>query len=109
MILSSFEYETIQISSFLGGLKLGGDNSRAPPLYETLSLSLPSSHVHPYLLADNRHYPFYVWKKIFQRHEAVKYLLVPVFSVTTLFFIYALCEPLVCVSVYSRTPLIRTP
>ncbi|XP_018585414.1 dol-P-Glc:Glc(2)Man(9)GlcNAc(2)-PP-Dol alpha-1,2-glucosyltransferase isoform X2 [Scleropages formosus] len=33
--------------------------------------------VHKYLLADNRHYPFYVWKKIFQRHELVPYLLVP--------------------------------
>ena len=21
---------------------------------------------HPYLLADNRHYPFYVWKNIFK-------------------------------------------
>ncbi|OCT87311.1 dol-P-Glc:Glc(2)Man(9)GlcNAc(2)-PP-Dol alpha-1,2-glucosyltransferase [Xenopus laevis] len=35
------------------------------------------THVHKYLLADNRHYTFYVWRKIFQRHELVKYLLVP--------------------------------
>lgn len=35
--------------------------------------------VHKYLLADNRHYPFYVWKKIFQRHELVQYLLVPAY------------------------------
>lgn len=35
--------------------------------------------VHKYLLADNRHYPFYVWKKIFQRHELVRYLLVPAY------------------------------
>ncbi|XP_060634395.2 dol-P-Glc:Glc(2)Man(9)GlcNAc(2)-PP-Dol alpha-1,2-glucosyltransferase [Anolis sagrei] len=34
---------------------------------------------HKYLLADNRHYTFYVWRKIFQRHELVKYLLVPVY------------------------------
>ncbi|XP_061496290.1 dol-P-Glc:Glc(2)Man(9)GlcNAc(2)-PP-Dol alpha-1,2-glucosyltransferase isoform X1 [Rhineura floridana] len=34
---------------------------------------------HKYLLADNRHYTFYVWRKIFQRHELVKYILVPVY------------------------------
>lgn len=33
--------------------------------------------VHKYLLADNRHFPFYVWKRIFQRHELVHFLLVP--------------------------------
>ncbi|XP_074050959.1 ATP-binding cassette sub-family D member 2 isoform X5 [Macrotis lagotis] len=35
------------------------------------------TYVHKYLLADNRHYTFYIWKRIFQRHEFVKYLLVP--------------------------------
>ncbi|XP_074125569.1 dol-P-Glc:Glc(2)Man(9)GlcNAc(2)-PP-Dol alpha-1,2-glucosyltransferase isoform X1 [Sminthopsis crassicaudata] len=35
------------------------------------------TYVHKYLLADNRHYTFYVWKRIYQRHECVKYLLVP--------------------------------
>ncbi|KAM9312941.1 dol-P-Glc:Glc(2)Man(9)GlcNAc(2)-PP-Dol alpha-1,2-glucosyltransferase [Gastrophryne carolinensis] len=35
------------------------------------------TYVHKYLLADNRHYTFYVWKKIFQRHELVRYILVP--------------------------------
>ncbi|XP_001375135.2 dol-P-Glc:Glc(2)Man(9)GlcNAc(2)-PP-Dol alpha-1,2-glucosyltransferase isoform X1 [Monodelphis domestica] len=35
------------------------------------------TYVHKYLLADNRHYTFYVWKRIFQRYEFVKYLLVP--------------------------------
>ncbi|XP_028601725.2 dol-P-Glc:Glc(2)Man(9)GlcNAc(2)-PP-Dol alpha-1,2-glucosyltransferase [Podarcis muralis] len=34
---------------------------------------------HKYLLADNRHYTFYIWRKIFQRHELVKYILVPVY------------------------------
>ncbi|XP_032077285.1 dol-P-Glc:Glc(2)Man(9)GlcNAc(2)-PP-Dol alpha-1,2-glucosyltransferase-like [Thamnophis elegans] len=37
------------------------------------------TYVHKYLLADNRHYTFYVWRKIFQRHELVKYILVPVY------------------------------
>ncbi|KAM4712319.1 dol-P-Glc:Glc(2)Man(9)GlcNAc(2)-PP-Dol alpha-1,2-glucosyltransferase [Anableps anableps] len=35
--------------------------------------------VHKYLLADNRHFPFYVWKKVFQRHEIVHFLLVPAY------------------------------
>ncbi|XP_078409659.1 dol-P-Glc:Glc(2)Man(9)GlcNAc(2)-PP-Dol alpha-1,2-glucosyltransferase isoform X1 [Cetorhinus maximus] len=35
------------------------------------------TYVHKFLLADNRHYTFYVWKNIFQRHELIKYVLVP--------------------------------
>ncbi|NWH59991.1 AG10A glucosyltransferase, partial [Geococcyx californianus] len=37
------------------------------------------TYVHKYLLADNRHYTFYVWRKVFQRHDLVKYVLVPVY------------------------------
>ncbi|KAM0953540.1 putative dolichyl-P-Glc:Glc(2)Man(9)GlcNAc(2)-PP-dolichol alpha-1,2-glucosyltransferase [Dioscorea sansibarensis] len=37
------------------------------------------SIAHPYLLADNRHYPFYVWRKVIQAHWLMKYLLVPVY------------------------------
>ena len=32
---------------------------------------------HRYLLSDNRHYTFYIWKDIIKRHETVRYLLVP--------------------------------
>ncbi|KAM3860388.1 dol-P-Glc:Glc(2)Man(9)GlcNAc(2)-PP-Dol alpha-1,2-glucosyltransferase-like [Diretmus argenteus] len=35
------------------------------------------SYVHKYILADNHHFPFYVWKRLFQRHELVRFLLVP--------------------------------
>lgn len=35
---------------------------------------------HPYLLADNRHYTFYVWNKIIGRHYVVRYLLVSVYG-----------------------------
>ncbi|XP_040834812.1 dol-P-Glc:Glc(2)Man(9)GlcNAc(2)-PP-Dol alpha-1,2-glucosyltransferase [Ochotona curzoniae] len=35
------------------------------------------TYAHKYLLADNRHYTFYVWKRVFERHELVKFLLVP--------------------------------
>ncbi|KAH7678075.1 Dolichyl-P-Glc:Glc(2)Man(9)GlcNAc(2)-PP-dolichol alpha-1,2- glucosyltransferase protein [Dioscorea alata] len=37
------------------------------------------SIAHPYLLADNRHYPFYVWRKVIQAHWSMRYLLVPVY------------------------------
>jgi alpha-1,2-glucosyltransferase len=31
---------------------------------------------HPFLLSDNRHYTFYVWKRVFSAHPAVPYLLI---------------------------------
>lgn len=37
------------------------------------------TYVHKYLLADNRHYPFYVWRKLYGRHWTVKYALIPVY------------------------------
>ncbi|KAG8439899.1 hypothetical protein GDO86_005892 [Hymenochirus boettgeri] len=54
---------------------------RRPFLYIALAgisviLIWKFTYVHKYLVADNRHYTFYVWKKIFQRHELIKYLLV---------------------------------
>ncbi|KAJ1952179.1 glucosyltransferase [Linderina pennispora] len=35
---------------------------------------------HPFLLSDNRHYPFYVWKNIYRRHWAVRYALTPLYA-----------------------------
>uniref|UniRef100_A0A914I4K0 Dol-P-Glc:Glc(2)Man(9)GlcNAc(2)-PP-Dol alpha-1,2-glucosyltransferase n=1 Tax=Globodera rostochiensis TaxID=31243 RepID=A0A914I4K0_GLORO len=40
---------------------------------------------HPYLLADNRHFTFYIWKRLFQRHWLVKYALVPAYVVCAAF------------------------
>ncbi|KAK9827784.1 hypothetical protein WJX74_001969 [Apatococcus lobatus] len=34
---------------------------------------------HPYLLADNRHYTFYLWRRVMMAHPAVPYALVPVY------------------------------
>lgn len=34
-----------------------------------------SSFVHPYLLADNRHYTFYIWRKVISRTPSTFYLL----------------------------------
>ncbi|XP_078535987.1 dol-P-Glc:Glc(2)Man(9)GlcNAc(2)-PP-Dol alpha-1,2-glucosyltransferase [Lissotriton helveticus] len=37
------------------------------------------THVHKYLLADNRHYTFYIWQRIFQKHALAKFVAVPVY------------------------------
>ncbi|XP_022143862.1 dol-P-Glc:Glc(2)Man(9)GlcNAc(2)-PP-Dol alpha-1,2-glucosyltransferase isoform X2 [Momordica charantia] len=37
------------------------------------------SIAHPYLLADNRHYPFYLWRKVINTNWSSKYLLVPAY------------------------------
>lgn len=34
---------------------------------------------HPYLLADNRHYTFYVWQRFYAAHAAARYAIVPVY------------------------------
>ena len=43
---------------------------------------------HRYLISDNRHYTFYVWKNIFQRHPSVRYLLAP-FYVFSMFALWS--------------------
>lgn len=35
--------------------------------------------VHPYLLADNRHYIFYVWQKFYGRYYWFKYAMCPIY------------------------------
>ena len=35
------------------------------------------TYAHEYLLADNRHYTFYIWRKIFMKHWSLKYLVIP--------------------------------
>lgn len=34
--------------------------------------------VHTYLLADNRHYTFYIWRRLYNLHPAVPYLIIPI-------------------------------
>ena len=45
---------------------------------------------HKYLLADNRHYTFYIWSKIFMRHAHVKYILIPAYLFAHWNIFYAL-------------------
>ncbi|KAL4284362.1 hypothetical protein GQ457_16G022710 [Hibiscus cannabinus] len=64
-------------------------------LLSALIASLLSVHffsiAHPYLLADNRHYTFYLWRKIIKVHWSMKYLLVP-FYVYSWFSIFRLLD-----------------
>lgn len=39
------------------------------------------THEHPYLLADNRHYMFYIWQRFYQRYEFFRYYMIPVYVV----------------------------
>lgn len=68
------------------------------------------TYVHKYLLADNRHFPFYVWRRLFQKHELVRFLLVPAyifggwnfldsFKSRSLFWILAFLACLLCATV----------
>jgi alpha-1,2-glucosyltransferase len=34
---------------------------------------------HPFLLADNRHYTFYIWRRVYLAHWTVPYLLAPLY------------------------------
>ncbi|XVE76362.1 hypothetical protein DITRI_Ditri12bG0166200 [Diplodiscus trichospermus] len=63
--------------------------------FSALIVGLFSVHffsiAHPYLLADNRHYTFYLWRKIIKFHWSMKYLLVP-FYVYSWFSIFHLLD-----------------
>ncbi|XP_061369279.1 dol-P-Glc:Glc(2)Man(9)GlcNAc(2)-PP-Dol alpha-1,2-glucosyltransferase-like isoform X2 [Gastrolobium bilobum] len=48
------------------------------------------SVAHPYLLADNRHYPFYLWRKVIMAHWSIKYILVPIYVFSWLSIIHML-------------------
>ncbi|KAF3425173.1 hypothetical protein E2986_04136 [Frieseomelitta varia] len=52
--------------------------------------------VHPYMLADNRHYVFYFWNKLMGKYKQFKYLLVPVnytFMISVVLIPQLLIEP----------------
>lgn len=48
------------------------------------------SHVHPYLLADNRHYTFYVWRKILGRNVLLSFALIPAYIFSGWSIVHAL-------------------
>ncbi|KAK9195826.1 hypothetical protein WN943_003952 [Citrus x changshan-huyou] len=57
------------------------------------------SIAHPYLLADNRHYPFYLWRKVIKAHWSMKFLLVPLY-VYSWFSIFGRTQRKIWVLVY---------
>lgn len=38
--------------------------------------------VHPYLLADNRHYTFYVWNKFYGKYALARYAIAPMYALS---------------------------
>ncbi|CAO3613505.1 unnamed protein product [Cunninghamella blakesleeana] len=40
------------------------------------------TYEHPFILSDNRHYSFYIWKNIYRRHWSVKYALIPAYAIS---------------------------
>lgn len=74
-----------QLKTFYQNNLAGSLNTVPPRIISTvlfLTLGLASVHyntiVHPFTLADNRHYVFYVFR-ILNRHPAIKYAAVPVY------------------------------
>lgn len=75
------------------------------------------SIAHPYLLADNRHYPFYIWRKLIKAHWLMKYLLVPLYIYSWISIlgilgkarsrIWVLAYFLACAAVLVPAPLIE--
>lgn len=35
--------------------------------------------IHPYMLADNRHYTFYIWNRFYARYELARFAIIPVY------------------------------
>ena len=73
--------------------------------------------VHPYVLADNRHYVFYVWNYFMGRYTFFKYLLIPVHGFSAYAFFKCLSHIrflsqiafLVCISVVLVPQLLLEP
>lgn len=38
-----------------------------------------NTEVHPYILADNRHYTFYIWTRFYEKYNWFKYIITPVY------------------------------
>jgi len=80
--------------------RLGGPSKTALPNLVSILLfmivGLVAVHlntvVHPFTLADNRHYVFYIFR-ILRRHLAIKYLAVPVYVVSGWLAIRTLAQP----------------
>lgn len=50
------------------------------------------TYEHPFLLSDNRHYTFYIWRKIYRRHWSVRFLAVPLYIISGWFNLHAIAR-----------------
>ncbi|KAJ9079527.1 glucosyltransferase, variant 4 [Entomophthora muscae] len=71
-------------ASFFRTLKAVATNIKTASLAAGLfSMSIAMVHKftvhHPFLLSDNRHITFYIWKKFFRAHPLLPYLYVPIY------------------------------
>jgi alpha-1,2-glucosyltransferase len=57
-----------------------------------LNSSLTVSIIHPFLLADNRHYVFYLFRWVFIPFPIAKYLVTPVYLVAGWAWLWRLSE-----------------
>ncbi|PIA46391.1 hypothetical protein AQUCO_01500133v1 [Aquilegia coerulea] len=72
---------------------------------------------HAYLLADNRHYTFYIWRRVIKSNWLMKYLLVPLYVYSWLFIfnilgkvqkkVWVVIFVLACAAVLIPAPLIE--
>ncbi|KAF2269232.1 alpha-1,2 glucosyltransferas-like protein alg10 [Lojkania enalia] len=88
-----------RIKKFATENLIGLSTNLTPGLLSTilfLVLGVAATHfntiVHPFTLADNRHYVFYVFR-ILRRHPAIKYLAVPAYYSCSWMAIQALASP----------------
>jgi alpha-1,2-glucosyltransferase len=65
-------------------------------LLPLLIFSLVAVHLgtiqHPYLLADNRHFTFYIWKKFINRYSWTRYAFAPLYAIMLRVWWFALGE-----------------
>ncbi|KAG0131099.1 alpha-2-glucosyltransferase Alg10 [Tuber indicum] len=55
-----------------------------------LAIIWRNTYFHPYLLADNRHYVFYIFRRTLLAHPLLRYLAAPVYFASTWTVLYAL-------------------
>lgn len=46
--------------------------------------------VHPYMLADNRHYLFYIWNKFYGRYWWFRFAIVPLYVISVMILYYSI-------------------
>lgn len=62
---------------------------------------------HPFILADNRHYTFYLWRRLLRPPRG--YLLVPVYHAAALWFFYPLSCDITTVAYLAATSAVLVP